>query len=72
MLGPYRFIPVVILLGVAVALLTDRSKLPMALRGLNKILGRSSGSAVHDVPAWRRWLALALIIAAFILAVMHF
>lgn len=69
--GPYRFVPVVILLGVAAALLTDRSKLPIALRGLNRALGKpSSGGVAHKVSAWRRWLAFALIIAAFILAVM--
>ncbi len=69
MLGPYRFIPVIILLAVAAALLTDYSKLPIAVRGLNRMLGKPSGNVSHKVPAWRRWLAFALIVMAFVLAV---
>ena len=42
-LTAYRFIPVVALLGLAAFLLTDRSKPPLALRGLKKMLG-SAGS----------------------------
>jgi hypothetical protein len=71
MLGPYRFIPVVLLLGAAAALLVDRSKLPIALRGLEGVLGRAprEGDKAHRVPAWRRWLAFALVAAAFLTAV---
>ena len=36
-LTAYRFIPVVALLGLAAFLLTDRSKPPLALRGLKKM-----------------------------------
>ena len=68
--APYRFVPVVLLLGVAAALLTDTSKLPIALRGLRRAIGRDSGGgAAHKVPAWRRWLAFVLVVAAFALAV---
>ena len=69
MLGPYRFIPVVLLLGAAAALLADPSKLPIALRGLRRSLGRDGGGAAHKVPAWRRCLAFVLVWAAFVIAV---
>ena len=70
MLGPYRFIPVVLLLGAAAALLTDPAKLPVALRGLGRLFGRTSeGGAAHRVPPWRRWLAFGLVLAAFAVAV---
>lgn len=68
MLGPYRFIPVVLLLGAAAALLADPSKLPIALRGLRRTLG-GGGGAAHKVPAWRRCLAFVLVLAAFVIAV---
>ena len=67
----YRFIPVVLLLGIAAYLLVDKSKLPLALRGLKKVLGNAVPAA-HDappVPAWKRWLAFALILIAFVLAI---
>ena len=68
----WRFIPVVALLGVAAYLLVDKSKLPLALRGLKKVLGNAASDAAHGappVPAWKRWLAFALILIAFALAV---
>ena len=68
----YRFIPVVLLLGVAAYLLVDKSKLPLALRGLKKVLGNAASAAPGDappVPAWKRWLAFVLILVAFLLAV---
>ena len=67
----YRFIPVVLLLGIAAYLLVDKSKLPLALRGLKKVLGNAVPAA-HDappVPAWKRWLAFVLVLVAFLLAV---
>jgi len=69
----YRFIPVVALLGLAAFLLVDKSKLPLALRGLKKVLGSaapSSPSAAPPVPVWKRLLAFALILIAFFLAVL--
>ena len=69
----YRFIPVVFLLVVAAMLLTDKSKLPLALRGLGKLLGtRMSAAAASaaSVPPWKRMLAFALIVLAFLLAVL--
>ena len=70
MFGPYRFIPVVLLLGAAAALLTDPAKLPVALRGLGRLFGRAADDgAVHRVRPWRRWLAFCLVLAAFAIAV---
>ena len=68
----YRFIPVVLLLGIAAFLLVDQSTLPRARRGLKKVLGNAAPAVPGDappVPAWKRWLAFALILVAFLLAV---
>ena len=70
----WRFIPVVLLLVLAAFLLVDKSKLPLALRGLKKVLGnaapKSTSSTVPPVPAWKRLLAFVLVLAAFLLAVL--
>ena len=69
----YRFIPVVLLLGIAAYLLVDKSKLPLALRGLKKVLGTAAPAAPRDappIPVWKRLLAFALILIAFLLAVL--
>ena len=68
----WRFIPVVALLGIAAYLLVDKSNLPLALRGLKKVLGNAASDAARGappVPAWKRWLAFALVLVAFLLAV---
>ena len=68
----WRFIPVVALLGIAAYLLVDKSKLPLALRGLKKVLGNAASDAARGappVPAWKRWLAFVLILVACLLAV---
>ena len=62
----------VALLGIAAYLLVDKSKLPLALRGLKKVLGNAASDAARGappVPAWKRWLAFVLILVAFLLAV---
>ena len=66
----YRFIPVVLLLGLAAFLLVDKSKLPLALRGLEKVLGHAAPTSctVTPVPAWKRLLAFVLVLAAFLIA----
>ena len=71
----WRFIPVVALLGVAAYLLVDKSKLPLALRGLKKVLNAApsrevAASSAQPVPAWKRLLAFLLVIVAFLLAVL--
>ena len=56
---------------VAAYLLVDKSKLPLALRGLKKVLGTAapSASSAPPIPVWKRLLAFALILIAFVLAV---
>lgn len=73
-MGEYRFILVVALLGVAGSLLTDRSKMPLPLRSLQRIMRRtvsasgSDASAVHRVSRVRRLAAFACVLAAFAVA----
>lgn len=72
-LTAYRFIPVVALLGLAAFLLADRSRPPLALRGLKKMLGsagRPPEGASTPVPLWKRLLAFGLCLIAFFLAVL--
>jgi len=61
---------VVALLGVAAAMATPRGRLPLALRGLNRVLGRPKGDGSGEaVPAWRRTLAFFLVVLAAVVAV---
>ena len=70
MLLEYRFVFVIALLAVAVALVADRNRLPLALRGVRRALGGSvSAERRQPVSRWRRLLALTLVLAAFLLAV---
>ena len=69
----FRFVPVIALLCVAAALLTEKGRLPLALRGVRKILRRDAGppaapGEARGVPAWKRGLAVVLILRAFRLA----
>ena len=69
----YRFIPVVLLLGFASFLLVDKSKLPLALRGLNKMLGTRmtvDSTSIAAVPPWKRLLAFVLVVVAFLIVVL--
>lgn len=70
----YRFIPVVLLLGIASFLLVDKSKLPLALRGLKKVLGGAASVAkpavAPPVPAWKRLLAFVLVVVAFLIVIL--
>ena len=63
-----RFIPVVILLGVAAALLRRKGEPPLALRGLKKVLGGQK-EEVPPIPLWRRLLAFACAVAALVVAI---
>ena len=69
----YRFIPVVLLLGFAAWLLVDKSRLPLALRGLNKMLGTRmtvASTSFAAVPPWKRLLAFVLVVVAFLIVVL--
>ncbi len=74
----YRFIAVIAFLGLAAFLATERGKLPLALRGLRKMMRRDAGLAAKEperekksgVPQWKRLLAFVLVIVAFVIAVM--
>lgn len=69
----YRFIPVVLLLGFAAWLLVDKSRLPLALRGLNKMLGTRmtvASTSIAAVPPWKRLLAFVLVVVAFLIVVL--
>lgn len=70
----YRFIVVILLLGCAAALLTDKNKLPLALRGVRKVLQKDQGAPAGreqkaTVTPARRLLAFVLILIAFAIAV---
>ena len=59
-----RVAAVVAMLGVAAALATPPGRLPLALRGLARLLGSKPAEAESRVPGWKRALALALVLAA--------
>lgn len=67
----FRIIAVVALLGVAAAILTPPGRLPLALRGLNNLLGRPvahpEGASVSPL---RRALAFLLVLLALALIVL--
>ena len=74
-----RVVAIVILLGVAAALATPKGRLPLALRGLYRLLrrdlasdsaqvGSGSDQAASDSvgiqPAWKRLLAFSIVLIA--------
>ena len=72
-----RLVAVVALLCVAAAIATPKGRLPLALRGLVKMLARDRGSTqstavdgsrLQSVSAGKRTLAFLLVILAVILA----
>ena len=64
-----RVVAVVALLGAAAAIATPRGRLPLALRGLQRLLGRPAGErAGEPVSRARRLTAFALVLAAAALA----
>lgn len=67
MLRAFRFVPVIALLGVAAALLRPPGELPLALRGLKKILGQKSDEA-PTVPSRKKFVAFLCVVAALVLA----
>ena len=69
----YRFVLVIALLAIAVALLTDPARLPLALRGLRRALGggaRAREDSRPPVSQARRAVAFLLVVLAFLVAVM--
>ena len=62
-----RFIPVIVLLGVAAALLRHPDEPPLALKGLRRVLGGRAASR-QPVSRKRRWLALICVLMALVLA----
>jgi hypothetical protein len=72
----YRFVLVVALLVIASALAMERGRLPLALRGIRKMMGRDAGECAArgerrgGVSARRRALAFALVVAAFLAVVL--
>ena len=72
-----RLVAVVALLCVAAAIATPKGRLPLALRGLAKLLARDRGQTqstavdgcrLQSVSAGRRTLAFLLVVLAVILA----
>ena len=70
LLHAFRFVPVVILLGVAAALLRRKGQPPLALRGLKRILDGGKQPPEEPVPLYRRLLAFACVLAAIVLALL--
>ena len=62
-----RFIPVIVLLGVAAALLRHPDEPPLALRGLRRVLGGTAATR-QPISRTRRWLALICVLAALVVA----
>jgi len=70
----YRFVAVIALLGLAAMLATQKGKLPLALRGLHRIMRKDAGgvatapSPSQVVPVWKRILAFVLVVLAALIA----
>ena len=73
MFHQYRFVAVIVILGIAAALATEKGRLPLALRGMKRMLQRAAGASEQQarkaVPLWKRLLAFALVVLAFLIAV---
>jgi len=66
----YRFVLVVALLAIAAALLTDRNRLPLVLRGLRRVVGDGVRTdSPRPISRMRRFVAFSLVMLAFLLAV---
>jgi len=64
-----RVAAVIALLGIAAAIATPRGRLPLALRGVFRTLGRPIAEARGEtVPAWKRLLAFLLVLVAIAFA----
>lgn len=69
-----RVILVILLVVFAAVLSTPKGRLPLAIRGLAKILRRDGKNAVtnevKEVPIWKKTLAFLLVIIAALLSVL--
>ncbi len=67
-----RVVVVLALLGIAAAVATPKGRLPLALRGVYRIMKRDRGESAAEgaerVPTWRKLLAFALVFAAIAVA----
>jgi len=75
-----RLVAVLSLVIFAAALATPKGRLPLALRGLMKIMHRDAGTVPaapslqgtgNSVPSWKKTLSFLLIIAAAVLALVN-
>ena len=71
--GLFQVIAVLALVVVAAVLATPPNKVPLALRGLMRIMKKDHGLAADGasagrVPVWTRLLAFVLVLIAFALA----
>ncbi len=74
-IGLLQTVAVIALVVVAAVLATPKNKVPLALRGILRIVRKDSGAKgpesrrpADPVPAWKRLLAFALVVIAFVLA----
>ena len=65
--GLFQVIAVLALVVVAAVLATPPNKVPLALRGLMRIM-KKDGASAGRVPVWKRLLAFVLVLIAFALA----
>lgn len=76
LLHQYRFVAVVACLGLAAVLATPRGRVPLALRGLKKLLHADAGKEGEEnqpspgVSPVRRLFAFLLVVLAFAIAVL--
>lgn len=66
-----KIVLVIALLGVAAAIATPKGRLPLALRGLEKLMGKraKTRAAGESVSTGKRFFALVLVIIAIIAAI---
>jgi hypothetical protein len=71
----WKFILVIAILGVSALMASNKNKLPLALRGLKKVLESQNGEKKDSslsrskVSPIRRFFAFLLVIVAFIIAI---
>ena len=64
-----KVIAVVVLLGTAAAFATPKGRLPLAIRGIGRILGRRADAGAEPVSAWHRFVAFLLALTAAAIAI---